>query len=275
MADHDEILRRQRAKMDEHRAWLAQQQAAIREMGVTALIAPSPTAVKSQSQEQVDHRASYSAASPSSGGGYRYGGQYDGSAAAGGASPADFSDSRQMTARSIGSPLNVHARSTQWAKRREQKLEELKSVRENENEQDCPFTPEIHDAHSLSTGRQHTSAERVRGYGSFLQRQENARVLKEDKILKIKCDGSKWTNAPTVPEEFHLGTRNQRPIKALKQPLRAPSSRTPAALHELLHDPTVPTALDAAEAIGAPPRGLFSTKTSTAIIDVATRRQAP
>lgn len=148
-------------------------------------------------------------------------------------------------------------------------MEELKANRESENSHHCPFTPDVHDI--LYNPNKEV---RVKGVDGFMQRQEQARLRKEDKVLKLKCDGSKWTGELTVPEEFQLGVRNQPTIKALKQPIKAPSSKMPQELRALLHDPTIPSAFDSG-AGKIPPKGMFSVKTSSGIIEVATRPSSP
>eukprot|EP00672_Neobodo_designis_P011132 CAMPEP_0174855458 /NCGR_PEP_ID=MMETSP1114-20130205/33328_1 /TAXON_ID=312471 /ORGANISM="Neobodo designis, Strain CCAP 1951/1" /LENGTH=284 /DNA_ID=CAMNT_0016090199 /DNA_START=36 /DNA_END=890 /DNA_ORIENTATION=+ len=278
MADHDEILRRQRERMQEHRQWLQQQKDALQGMG-TGAPAPVPADREAASpasegryyhhadphaaeydspQQQQSQQGHYAAAAS----GQRFGSaMYEESGM----------DTQRSYARSIGSPLNVYARSTQWARRREQKLEELKSLQASVNETHCPFAPETHDIKYSSPASRRRAA-KVRGMESFMQRQERARELREDKILKIKCDGSKWTNSVTVPEEFELGNRRARPIPSLSQPLKAPSTSTPQQLHELLHDRTAVGDARDHMAASVVPRGAFSSKASTAIIDVAATR---
>ena len=277
MADHDEILRRQRERMQEHRDWLQQQKEALHGMGNAP---PPATAVSPSSAPAADQYDRYEQPRQQHQQHYEDPRQYDSpvnqhSAASGQRFGNAYYDSPGETqrsfARSVGSPLNVYARSTQWARRKEQKLEELKSLQASVNEHDCPFAPETHDIkYNSPTARRR--AAHVRGVDSFMDRQTRARELRENKILKIKCDGSKWTNAVTVPEEFALGNRRPTAIPSLAQPLKAPSTATPQQLHEMLHDRS--GAHDARDAMASAvvPRGAFSSKASTAIIDVAASR---
>jgi hypothetical protein len=268
--DHDEVLRKHREKFETHRAWMQQQTDALATMSVPQpsqdagsarrqaaepaypqpvpqqYRQPSQQRHQQQQQQQQQEYTPYSQhardfASPTLG------------------SP----NSQQQQMRGVASPLNVHTRSTQWAKRREQKLDELRQ--EQAADGNCTFAPEVHD----SIHRKRSEQTSVEGFEEFLKRQETARSLRDDKVLKVKCDGSRWTNTVTVPEEFALGTGNTKKVKALQQPLRAPVSQAPHDLHEMLHSPGEAARLGGADAATVPPRGVFSSKSSSAIIDVA------
>lgn len=266
MADHDEILRRQREKMEEHRRWLAQQQSALRDINAATspqqYDKPIPTHVSPLAVSHAAAAAPQQNLSPYQTGATTPNRVHRSVRSA----PSQEQEDYLVIPRTPGSPLNVHARSTQWARRKEQRLEELKAFRESENEQHCPFSPGVHDI------RYNNKKEvRVHGYEGYMERQKHARELKQNKVLKLKCDGSKWTGEVTVPEEFQLGVRNSSgTISSLKQPIKPPSSKMPQELHHLLHDPTVPTSFDAGAGV-IPPKGMFSVRTSSGIIDAATR----
>lgn len=275
MDEHDEVLRKHREKFQQHRSWMEQQSSALRDMqpgrsadgaSPTSAAAHTPHSLSSpppavQHQQPSPARQQYSARRQSSAPGF-----------ADSARSMDRSGSRAFSSRSTGDPLNVHARSTQWAKRREQKIDELKLEHEVSVENDCPFRPEIHPVSPVERTSPEASSP-VRGYENFVARQDKARAIRAAKVLKVQCDGSKWINAVTVPEEFSLGVAARRPIGALKQPISAPTTRTVADLHDMLHDDRMGTSRDGSLDRATPavaPRGAFSIHSSSAIIDMAT-----
>lgn len=283
LTDHDELLRKHREKFNLHREWMKQQQEALRDVSTVAAATSAPPPASTQ---EVGASPGGVSVSPH---------RFERSA-------VTFPPQQRVNAVSNRasysrdgsfpcgmSPLNVHSRATQWARRKEQKLEEMRTTRVDQELSHCTFTPVVaSEAKSTScadfNGR--TEAVGVVGLDNFLRRQENARLIRQEQSRRAGCDGSRWTGRKTVPKEFHLGHRSDR-IPSLQQPLRAPfglgsfdfhsglaevfprkaGARESSPLSERAGNPVAAAGGGTAQMM--PPRGTFSEKTSTAVIDVA------
>lgn len=157
-----------------------------------------------------------------------------------------------------GSPLHVYSRSTQWAKRRQQKLLEMRDAVDSKELADCTFKPDTSKIRASSgapsrlqgsyqptqmSGIENTSysthdysmasaAASVSGWEEFMCRRLRAKQLQDEKKTRLRSDGSGWTGAPTVVEEFSLGVAvpGRKLQKVLKQPVAAPHGGTRAAM---------------------------------------------
>lgn len=279
MADHDELLRKHREKFESHKLWMEQQQQLLRECNVGS---PSPVAqVAPPGFGGYDADAAATTAGGTRGahgsswghGQHQHGATTPGSRrAASGASAGGggvFSPYRYNAPYVPGSPLTVHTRATQWVKRREQKLEELRRESLANADVACPFRPDVASSRGGSSERG-GSAARDRappppGFEDFLRRQAAARELKAEQARRGQCSGAGWKNEVTVPEEFDLGRRPYDQIEALKKPIRAPVvSAADALCVDEVRRRAGPVDFFASANV---PRGTFSSLTSTSIID--------
>lgn len=159
-----------------------------------------------------------------------------------------------------GSPIAVFMRGTQWAKRREQRLEEQRVARERDELADCTFSPTYESARRAGRGADPSRLEEAPQYDAngaspdrgsnfsasrrsaagggggavpitdvaagiqeHLERQQKARQLVKEKEERLFSAGTKWTPVPTLVEPFHLGQRvDVGTIRALHQPIQAP-----------------------------------------------------
>lgn len=234
-ADHDDILRKHREKFEAHKRWMEEQRESL------AMLTPSlqPTAGQPANVVSSDQR------SPQ----------------------AEDAVASASYARATGSPLNVHARSNQWARRREQKLEEMRQEHSIESVGQCTFKPEISSARRRPIP---VDPSAVSGWDNFLKRQDIARRLEQEKRSRLTFDGSGWRNRTTVPDEFRLG---QAPvirsnIKSLELPMKPPvrmdwsaPPRPAASLFE-----------EAEHTAALPPKGIFSSKLTSAVLDSSAGR---
>eukprot|EP01064_Diplonema_japonicum_P030469 TRINITY_DN5190_c0_g2_i1.p1 TRINITY_DN5190_c0_g2~~TRINITY_DN5190_c0_g2_i1.p1 ORF type:complete len:404 (+),score=74.07 TRINITY_DN5190_c0_g2_i1:81-1292(+) len=172
-------------------------------------------------------------------------------------------------------PLKVYDRVSQWARRREQKLDEERKKNEEKKVEGCPFTPQTRSSKvpyswEQKSGSIYGGTGRAWGYDEFVERQREARRRSNEKRENGKYTGKNWTNEVTVCQEFQLGRRD-RSIKALQKPLSPPSFVPTVSEHHHLAKEVTSLSEESPLALlqggGLPQRGLFSERISTAIID--------
>jgi hypothetical protein len=153
-----------------------------------------------------------------------------------------YNDEHFVTVHS-GSPIAVFMRGSQWAKRREQRLEEQRLAKEKDQLADCTFSPccdpiaprqqQRDEEPSPDRGSQYSVSRRSHGNNvitdlapgihEHIERQHKARLIVREREERLMSAGTKWTPEPTQVEPFHLGQRIQSgSIKALHQPIQAP-----------------------------------------------------
>lgn len=158
-----------------------------------------------------------------------------------------------------GSPLHVYSRATQWQKRKQQKLLEMREEVERRELSACTFKPDRvrvrsssgatsfhagNDSYRSSSGCGYgygardpafaapVSVADVSGWEEFMCRKLRAKQLLDEKKSRLQSDGSKWTGQSTVIEEFNLGqpAAGRRLQKVLKPPVAAPHVGNRAAV---------------------------------------------
>lgn len=282
--DHDDILKRHRSKFEEHKAWMQQQQDALHQLGSVNPAAraangapPSHNASPSAStttpqrfNQQQQQRSSVMQGQspiPQPAVGVSWGGLQN--------TPQSEqrakSPSNPYSNRSTSSPLNVHMRSTQWARRKEQRLSELREMKDVVDVADCTFHPEVHSPNRSGSGsgsarRDRGSDGQIGGLETYLKRQERARQLLREREARQQNTGAGWTGMTTTPEEFTFGYRPNQTIPSLKQPLRAPGRNVMDAFGAAVD--VTPSKFAISEG-SLPPQGMFSSKTSLAITESA------
>ena len=90
----------------------------------------------------------------------------------------------------------------------------------------------------------------VSGWEEFICRRLRAKQIANEKTARLRSDGSRWTGAPTVVEEFKLGTGNtsKRLKSVLKPPVAAPNTGAKAAIGATLLLPQTDRSVAAAAA---------------------------
>eukprot|EP01059_Diplonema_ambulator_P014084 TRINITY_DN24904_c0_g1_i1.p1 TRINITY_DN24904_c0_g1~~TRINITY_DN24904_c0_g1_i1.p1 ORF type:complete len:404 (+),score=84.87 TRINITY_DN24904_c0_g1_i1:37-1248(+) len=172
-------------------------------------------------------------------------------------------------------PLRVYDRVSQWARRKEQKLDEERRKNEEKKIAGCPFTPQTRSNKApygweQKSGSIYGGTGRAWGYDEFVERQREARRRANEKREMTKYTGKNWTNEVTVCQEFQLGRRD-RSIKSLQKPLSPPTFVPTVSEHHHLAKEVAglseESPLAALQGSGLPQKGLFSERISTAIID--------
>ncbi|EAN99881.1 hypothetical protein Tc00.1047053510359.80 [Trypanosoma cruzi] len=125
-----------------------------------------------------------------------------------------------------GSVLRVQKRNALWQIRRQQKLEEKRTLHAEDYSQ-YTFSPKIHGYSGNASGSAFMTAP---GVEEFLQRQERAREIARMKEERGRVDGSKWVHRLTVAEPFVFGQRPE--IESLRPPLQ----NVPGTLREILSE---------------------------------------
>ncbi|EKF30636.1 hypothetical protein MOQ_005550 [Trypanosoma cruzi marinkellei] len=113
-----------------------------------------------------------------------------------------------------GSVLRVQKRNALWQLRRQKKLEEKRTLRAEDYSQ-YTFSPKIHGYSGNASGSAVMTAP---GVEEFLLRQERAREIARMKEERGRVDGSKWVHRLTVTEPFVFGQRPE--IESLRPPLQ-------------------------------------------------------
>ena len=171
------------------------------------------------------------------------------------------------------SPLNVYHRSKVWKQRRQQSLEQKRREHMLDEGDECTFTPHIHDE-LYDDPRNREILPNCSGFEEFLQRQHAAREKRAAaERAKNRCDGSNWRNQLTKPQGPSFENRPRRgEIRALQQPLSAPTQHVPSALGKV--DPFYEPFLNSDDVEFSHrrhppvlPQGLFSVRGSSAIMD--------
>eukprot|EP01065_Artemidia_motanka_P011468 TRINITY_DN16178_c0_g1_i1.p1 TRINITY_DN16178_c0_g1~~TRINITY_DN16178_c0_g1_i1.p1 ORF type:complete len:390 (+),score=145.16 TRINITY_DN16178_c0_g1_i1:66-1235(+) len=190
--------------------------------------------------------------------------------------------------RVTGHPLRVYDRVTQWQRRREQNLNELRQQREQQELTSCTFNPTTRTTavHSRPKGRMpwdHDPSStfyghdgKAWGYHDFVERQREARRRSKEGSDGAFCTGRNWRNEITVPQEFQLGRRD-RSIKSLQKPLSPPTCVPSVGEHHHLakeiaalpKDSPLRQLQEQGGATWLPRAGLFSERISAKIIDYA------
>ena len=236
----DEVLARHRQKYEADRQWIQQQ---------TELLRQLQPAAQQQQQHATTGGTTGGNPTPRSAGARSRGGYATSQSPLPVAAQQSSSNSSHPAASSYraaagptyrvsGSALTVHTRASQWQKRRSQKLDELRQQHLEQELAECTFRPvTVGDGSSQqgsarrdrgspeggpytsSTGGIEPSA--ISGLDEFLQRQDKARQLVQEKLDRLRCDGSKWRPEMTQPEPFQLGVRiaGGPRIRALVPPL--------------------------------------------------------
>jgi len=89
---------------------------------------------------------------------------------------------------------DIYTRATQWKRNRDNKRQRKKDLKENEEERECVFTPNINPRRcSFFSGE-------MKGVEVFVERQKVARENKER--AKPKNIASNWVRRITIPKEF-------------------------------------------------------------------------
>jgi hypothetical protein len=145
--------------------------------------------------------------------------------------------------------LDMLDRGQKWAMKREQKLAERRAQEHHDKAADCTFRPVTHaapegmrpppiaDAEDPLYGGDGTPW----GTHEFLERQAEGRRIRTDNDDRRINTGSKWSNAPTVVQEFQLGSRAAPSIRALDRPIAPPSFAVPVVSPEHRRSPHVPS----------------------------------
>eukprot|EP00756_Hemistasia_phaeocysticola_P015960 Hpha_TRINITY_DN15445_c0_g5::TRINITY_DN15445_c0_g5_i1::g.175084::m.175084 len=194
-----------------------------------------------------------------------------------------------------GHPLRVYDRVTQWQRRREQHLSEMRQQREQQELTSCTFTPTTRANAQRSTAAAPSRTAwdatpssniyggdgKAWGFHEFVERQREARRRSKEGSDTAFCTGKKWKNEITVPQEFNLGRRD-RAIRSLQKPLSPPACV--ASVHEHHHlaqeisaglpkDSPLQQMQEQAQGGYLPRSGLFSERISAKIIDHAMMSQ--
>eukprot|EP01062_Namystynia_karyoxenos_P066354 TRINITY_DN60306_c0_g1_i1.p1 TRINITY_DN60306_c0_g1~~TRINITY_DN60306_c0_g1_i1.p1 ORF type:complete len:420 (+),score=144.47 TRINITY_DN60306_c0_g1_i1:109-1260(+) len=297
LAKHDEVLRSYREKFEEHKSWLQAQTGQAgggspSGMGspppagpshaqpapgpaMLPLQVPAPSAARAQLHADPAPRAASAAAAPG-----------PTSAAAAVRERAGAQPFRPAAQRVAGHPLRVYDRVTQWQRRREQRLHELRQRRENQELTDCTFVPTTRSPQQQQPSRMawdpnpgatiYGGDGKAWGFHEFVERQREARRRSKEGNDGAFCTGKGWKNEITVPQEFQLGRRD-RSIKALQKPLSPPTCVPSVGEHHHLAKELAALPKDSPlhvlqekGATGWLPRaGLFSERISAKIIDYA------
>lgn len=314
LARHDKVLQDYRSRFEEHKQWLY---STVNSSGSPVggepsadLVSPGrPLAGATHTPAQPSHAARSEHRDPSPERSYlqedermrqQSAAAQQREAAAAAAQVQSHEQSQQAYFRRAnpkvkGHPLRVYDRVTQWQRRREQHLSEMRQQREQQELTSCTFTPTVRNASSSSQrgGGQRSSVwesapssniyggdGKAWGFHEFVERQREARRRSKEGNDTAFCTGKKWKNEITVPQEFNLGRRD-RAIRSLQKPLSPPACV--ASVHEHHHlaqeisaglpkDSPLQQLQD--QGGGLPRSGLFSERISAKIIDHAMMSQS-
>jgi hypothetical protein len=284
MESHEDILRRHREKFEAHRQWMAEQQQELRDLNIGATPRSStvgtPHSSRPQFRADVPSAVSASSAVAARGTSWSQSQQYvvpgtGPTASTAGGSPRVGINSARSQQRPLvtGSPLSVHSRSTQWAKRKNQRLEEKRRQAKDVTNDECTFWPQTHRSPSETLSADDTNPIYVKGYEEYLARQELSRAYEAERKRRLQTDGTKWRNEVTVPKEFKLGSRQPEKLTSLRRPIRAPLRHGVNDAHEAVSNEAQMPRFDPFSEARIPMKGAFSERTSVAIIDGTALRQ--
>lgn len=181
-------------------------------------------------------------------------------------------------------------RTSNWEKKRRAKMAREREVVEKKSMEECTFRPITnaekrlyesalragHSSDSLLNG----SLDDPIGFEEFVQRQREARAMKEQSVKGVFTTGEKWRNEITVPKEFNLGMKRSTSIKSLRKPL-SPSRNVSRGLIEDSDDDsgregatsiqdadkTKEKTISNEDSLDVPPQGLFSSMSSFKILE--------
>jgi hypothetical protein len=128
-----------------------------------------------------------------------------------------------------GSAQSTYERTMLWAKKRDEKLaQERQALAEAESP---PFTPNINlsqSPYNLSPASSRGAMDQnPAGFEAYIHRQEEARQRQEEAARRFNTPQG-WTPHRTVPEEFHLGSREDIHVPSLQRPIGPPSHMLPS-----------------------------------------------
>jgi hypothetical protein len=116
-----------------------------------------------------------------------------------------------------------------WEDKRKAKISRERAFVEKKDLEECTFRPWVNTEFRINetSSRHNRSAdfsyldgiEDPLGFDEFVQRQREARILKEQRKSEVFSTDEKWKNEITIPKEFNLGTKRPGAIKSLKKPL--------------------------------------------------------
>lgn len=120
-------------------------------------------------------------------------------------------------------PEAFNDRIEKWEKKRKEKVAKEKTTVDRKELESCTFKPNTEKGNGENRYRFEPNNEDPLGFDEFVQRQKQAREMKESVFKGVFSTGERWRNQVTVPQEFQLGKNRSIRIRSLQRPLSPPT----------------------------------------------------